>query len=468
MKISKMSRIFIILFLIFIVFLITNKVHANSIDSINMDIYIDSSGNAQVTEVWNVDATQGTEIYHPYYNLGNSKITNLTVSNGNTKYTTLNSWNVDASFNDKINKCGINFVSDGVELCWGISSYGTHTYTVSYNISNFVSELTDSQMVYWTLIPSELSNSVGSVNIKIHSSISFPQTIDVWGYGQYGAPCYVQDGAIQMSSNGILTSSEYMTILAEFPLGTFNTSNNLYNNFDYYYNMAEEGATSYNSSDVSNIANLTTSFLNVLFYVVIIVGIVFSSIFAHKRYNETSLALNFGKDGKKLPKDIPYFREIPCNGDIFRGYFIAYNYGIMKNKTDFLGAILLKWLKEGKIRIEKKTYGKIFSKEETCIVLDSSFNSDNLDENDIHTKLYKASGDGILESNEFKKWCSTHYQEVLGWFDDVLKSERDVLVSEGKIEETESGIFKSKKYIVDSSLKDEAIQLKGLKNFLKD
>ena len=101
-------------------------------------------------------------------------------------------------------------------------------------------------------------------------------------------------------------------------------------------------------------------------------------------------------------------------------------------------------------------------------MLDSSFSSDNLDESDIHTKLYKASGDGILEPNEFKKWCSAHYQEVLGWFDDVLKSERNVLVAEGKIEETESGIFKSKKYIVDSSLKDEAIQLKGLKNFLKD
>ena len=358
MKISKLSKIFITLFFILIVFVITNKVHANSIDSINMDIYVDTSGNAQVTETWIVDATQGTEIYHPYYNLGNSSITNLTVSNDNTKYTTLKNWNINASFNDKINKCGINYISDGVELCWGISSYGTHIYRVNYNISNFVSELTDYQMIYWTLIPSGLSNSVGSVNIKIHSSVSFPQTIDVWGYGQYGAPCYVQDGAIQMSSNGILTSSEYMTILAEFPLGTFNTSNKLFDNFDYYYNMAEEGAISYTGSNSSSFSDNIANIFNVIFYVIFIIGIVFSSIFARKRYNETSLALNFGKDGKKLPKDIPYFREIPCNGDIFRGYFIAYNYGIMKNKTDFLGAVLLKWLKEGKIKIEKRTVRK--------------------------------------------------------------------------------------------------------------
>ena len=57
---------------------------------------------------------------------------------------------------------------------------------------------------------------------------------------------------------------------------------------------------------------------------------------------------------------------------------------------------------------------------------------------------------------------------MLGWFDDVLKSERDALVSAGKITETESGIFHFKKYMVDSTLKDEAVQLKGLKNFLKD
>jgi len=354
MKISKLYKIFIALAIVFIVFLITGKVHANSINSINMDIYIDSSGIAQVTEIWNCTATSGTEIYHPYSNLGNSQITNLAVTDGNTTYTTLSSWNVNASFDSKANKCGINYVSDGVELCWGISSYGTHTYTVSYNISNFVSELTDAQMAYWTLIPSNLSNSVGSVNIKIHSSINFPQTIDVWGYGQYGAPCYVQNGSIQMSSNGSLSASEYMTILAKFPLGTFNLSNKLNNNFAYYQNMASQGAVSYSSPSTPPPYSTFYGILSTIAPILIFILFAAISIFARKGSNISSLKLDFGKDGKKLPKDIPYFRDIPCGGDIFRGYFIAYNYGIMKNKTDFLGAVLLKWLKENKIQIQKK------------------------------------------------------------------------------------------------------------------
>ena len=56
-----------------------NSADANSIDSISMDIAIDNNGNASVTEYWKCYANQGSEIYHPYYNLGNSVISNLSV-----------------------------------------------------------------------------------------------------------------------------------------------------------------------------------------------------------------------------------------------------------------------------------------------------------------------------------------------------------------------------------------------------
>ncbi|MCL2859594.1 MAG: DUF2207 domain-containing protein [Oscillospiraceae bacterium] len=467
MKISKFLKIFIIIFSFSIIFLISNKVNANSIDSINMDISINTNGNAHVTETWNCNATQGTELYHPYYNIGNSNISNLTVTNGNTQYTTLSSWNVNASFSAKQNKCGINYVSNGVELCWGISSYGTHSYVVSYDISNFVSELTDSQMAYWTLIPSDLSNDVGSVDIKIHSDIYFPQTIDVWGFGQYGAPCYVQNGYIEMKSNGTLTSSEYMTILAKFPLGTFTLSNKLNNDFQYYLGMAEQGATNYTNTSSSQ-GYFTNNIVSDLFYILMVVVIFIVSIFVRKNSTSSSLTLDFGKAGKRLPSDVPYFRDIPCKGDIFRAYFIAYNYNLMKNKADFLGAILLKWLKDGKIKVEKRTVGKILHKQETCIILDSSSTFDMPSENELHLNLYEASGDGVLEPNEFKKWCIVNYTKVSKWFDDILIYERDRLVTENTITETESGIFKFKKYVVDSSLKNEAIELKGLKNYLKN
>lgn len=134
-----------------------------------------------------------------------------------------------------------------------------------------------------------------------------------------------------------------MTILAKFPLGTFNTSNKLNHDFNYYYEMAERGAKHYKEDLVSNI----------LAILVIIVPIASIFIIALKTSTNNN-SLNFGKTGNKVPNNVPLFRDIPCKHDIFRAYFIAYNYKLMKNKTDFLGAILLKWLKEDKIKIEKQ------------------------------------------------------------------------------------------------------------------
>ena len=146
---NKYLKVFFILTFFIAIINIKTIVHANSISSIDMDINIDDYGNANITEIWKCNTNQGTESYHPYYNLGNSKITNLTVSDNTKTYTTLNSWN------------------------------GSNTYTVKYTITNFVSSLADCQMVYWTLIPYDFSNSIGSVKIKIHSNKYFQDTIDV-------------------------------------------------------------------------------------------------------------------------------------------------------------------------------------------------------------------------------------------------------------------------------------------------
>ena len=140
----KVLKFLLLISICFLAIGLGNCVKANSIDSISMDIYIDKNGNAKVTEVWNCDANQGTEVYHPYYNLGESEIQNFSVSESSTSYSVLSSWHTSASFSEKAHKCGINYIEDGVELCWGISKYGKHTYTVNYEITNFVSSLTDS------------------------------------------------------------------------------------------------------------------------------------------------------------------------------------------------------------------------------------------------------------------------------------------------------------------------------------
>ena len=457
--------LFIFLFALFL-FSIENKAEANSIQSISMDIFVDDYGDAYVTETWKCNVTQGTEVYHPYYNLGNSTIEDFTVMDGNTEYEQLSYWNTSGTLESKANKSGINKISNGVELCWGISKYGSHTYTAKYTITNFVSETSDAQMIYWTLIPYEFSNSIGNVYIKIHTNFDIADTTDVWGYGNYGGTAYVYDGYIEMQSDGTLETNEYMTVLVKFPLGTFNTTNKLDFDFDHYYNMAEEGATEYTESSSSPFA-IFIGFIIVIFQVVFCVAIVMLIV------NSISSAkgLDYGAEGKKIPKDVPYFRDIPCRKDIYRAYYIGYQYDIIKNKTDILGAIILKWLKDGMIRIESKETGTIFKKENIVIVLKET-NPDNFEENrekELFKMLYKASKDGYLESKEFEKWCENSYSEILYWFDRIIDNEKAKLIQEGLIVEKEEGkIFKSKKCVATRRLKQEAIELAGLKRYLNE
>ena len=117
----KVLKFLLLISICFLAIGLGNCVKANSIDSISMDIYIDKNGNAKVTEVWNCNVSDGTEVYHPYYNLGGSTIYDLTVSEGIKTYTTLSSWNTSGTLSSKAYKCGINTISNGVELCWGIS-----------------------------------------------------------------------------------------------------------------------------------------------------------------------------------------------------------------------------------------------------------------------------------------------------------------------------------------------------------
>ena len=464
---NKLLKIVIMVTFFILAIGLKSGVQANSISSISMDIYVDKSGNAEVTEIWNCSTNQGTEVYHPYYNLGNSKITNLRVFDNAKQYTALSSWDTDKSFNEKAYKCGINTIYNGVELCWGISKYGSNKYTVKYNISNFVSQLTDSQMMYWTLIPYDFSNSIGSVKIKVYADTKFADTIDVWGYGNYGGLCYVNNGAIFMQSNGSLETSEYMTFLAKFPNGTFNASNKLDYGFEYFYEMAEEGSTKYNQKDssvFSKIINVLIIIFSLLFNILPLIIIVALCV---KAATEKKYGFKYGNAKKKIPKNVAYYRDIPCDGDIFRAYYIAYQYDLMKNKTDILGAIILKWLKEGIIRTEQKEKGKAFKKEDTVIILGDDANKqlNNQKETELFNMMYIASKDGILENKEFEKWCKKSYEKILGWFDDILEEQRNNLVENGNIIVEKGGAL-GKKYIATQELKNEAVKLAGLKRFL--
>jgi len=450
----------------YIIFLIacllfTTNVYANDIKKITMDIYVDNNGNAHVKEEWTASLKSGTEGYKPYYNLGTSEITNYKVSMNGTNFTTLGYWDVDASFNEKKYKAGINSIDGGFELCFGITNYGTNTYKMEYTITDFVVSTKDADMIYWQLIPYELSERPDYVYIKIYSDFKYSKDLPVWGYGNYGGYAYVYEegGYIELVHEDELDSDEYMTVLVKFPKGTFNLETKLEEDFEYYFEMAQDGATTYSEEKMSFWMIIIVIFANIVPWVIFVI---ITCYFANNKLYGTK-KLKFYKDAKKI-KNSPYFRDIPCEKDIFKAYWIACQYGLIKNQTDFLGAVLLKWLKEG--RVQNITLeSAILKKEERAIRL---LNSNNLSEIELelYNMMYKASDDGVLESNEFTKWCKKNYNKILKWFNKVIDEITMEYVSKGLITEEQKTF--SKVYVVSDLMKEHAIQMAGLKKFLNE
>ena len=460
-----MKKVYYLISMLFVFFVFSMSVSANTLNKISMDIYVDPNGDAHITEVWNAKLNEGTEGYHPYYNMGNSTITDFSVvDDSGTEYTYLNSWNVKSSFDSKKYKNGIYKTGNEVDLCWGISNYGSRTYTLKYTIKNAIYNTTDSyQIFFWQLIPYEMDPKPKDVYIKIHSDKKYEDTLDVWGYGNYGGTAYVYDGYIEMQppEKG-LKSSDYMTILVKFPANYFNTTNKINKSWQEVFDGAEEGTTKY-SEEEDSVFDFIFAILGAIFYGFMFIGIPILVAFASK--NAGSKIKN-----KVFPgKDVLAFRDLPFKDDFGKAYLVADEYKLTKQKTDYLGAVILKWIKDGNVSVTTEEKG-IFKNKETKI----EFVKDPIDEKELElwNMMKIAAKDNILEKNEFKKYCSNHYSKVLGWFDKVESYEYTKLSSDRQYIDNvmTKGMFGREKQVMGATnlLNEKAAHMAGLKKFFKE
>ena len=357
---------------------------ASTISRIDMDIFVDNSGSAIVTEKWQADVTEGTEGWHPYYHLGMSEISNVKVKMDGKEFTTVDSWNEDSSFSDKAFKAGLYYPSnEEVDVVFGISEYGFHKYEIQYKIDNFVSTTSDADMIYWNLFPYDFSAEPDNVTIRIYSDFKYDDKWDVYVFGKAGKDNnYIYDGEFGLEFAEPVKKDEYITVLFKFPKGTFHTSSVLDNEYQYYYDMAMDGAVNYNDNKSiwDKIGEFFAIMMSIIFAIIPVIVIIIAALFSSSKNNN----IKFGNAGNKVKKDVLPFREIPCKKDIFRAYWVATNYHLTKKKEDFLGSVILGWLKNGNVTIEKVTKKGLFKENiESNIIF-----GERPDSNEFEQKLY--------------------------------------------------------------------------------
>lgn len=434
-------------------------VYADHIYNIDMDIYLEEDGTANITEVWDVQADSGSEWYKQLYNLGTEELSNFKVSmDGRDLQYKL--WNVDESLSAKSGYYGINYVSEGLELCFGKGDMNRHKFTLNYTLSNFITNTSDSQVLYQTLFPNV---TLDNFTVTVSSFYEFPDTLDVWGYGYQGL-AYVEDGKIKMTNDGYTVRNDYVVLLAKFPSATFKTDN--YNgdfgSFDDVLNKANEGTFEYDYGTKQSAWQKILNILSGLVHMIIPLGIIgFAASAAMKS--------GYGyKDNKTIDKkNVPMFRDIPCNKDIYYANTLIFLNNFDYNETNIFGAIILKWLRQGKIAFKNETTG-IFNKETSMIDLTLNPTFDLPIEQELFDIMYKASEDGYLESRELEKWAKKHYEKFLGIFNRIKDQKINELKSNNHIYHRVNKEECKKKNVMDDMIYKDSQELYGLKKFLKE
>jgi len=445
----------ILLFVVTCLLFIPISVSADTIYNVDMDIDMLSDGTANITEIWDVKADSGTEWYKQLYSLGNSELSNFTVMmDGN--YLLYKEWNVDDSLLEKKGRYGINYTNNGIELCFGKGDFRRHKFILKYTLSNYVFNTSDSQVLYWTLMPNV---TLSNFTVNVTSYYEFPDTLDVWGYG-YDGYAYVKDGKISMSNEGEL-NNDSVVLLVKFPLDTFDTANIVeeFNNFKDVHKVAKKGVF------WEKISNFFSNFLYFMMHSLPIICPIFFIIGLSKGVADN----NYGyKNNKEIfRKDVPMFRDIPCNKDIYYANVLIKFNNFGYTDTNILGAIILKWVRNNKILFKNEKKG-IFNKETSIIDLTLNPSFDNEYEEKLFKMMYEASRDGYLETKEFERWCNKNYSDFLSLFKKIENNMISKLKDEGMIYPRTSKEECKYKNVMSDQLYDDSIKLYGLKKYLEE
>lgn len=443
-----------------------------SVDKMTITTTLDQNGNAHIKEVWQMNVHEGTEVYKIMKNMGNKKIKNLKVKDEKNDYLYLSHWDVDASREEKRNKCGlVNSESGYYELCFGVGDYGNRTYTFEYDVTHFVEQYDGDQGFNFAFF-SDLQLDVDQVRITIeYPGYKFSkENSSIYAFGYKGYDVFNSGKVVMGNDEALDNGSNKMQILMRINDGTFKNLTRNSRRFDDILKEAKEGSD-YDSNDNSIlifIFGFIFFFVTVLMFIVIVAAII---------RNKNKECFEDGDDLNIDIKDMNMFRDIPCQRDIFRFYYLAKKAVLISedDRSGLISAILLKWVKEGYIVFEKRTEKHMifFSKDGFSIDLDREIITGNTFEQQLLNNFRKASGKNMaLETGEFESWCSKHYEKIEDWFEDIdnhmnsqLKKEQ-LFRSEKRISKVL--FFKVKNYtkVYSMKVKEEMEHIVGLKKFL--
>lgn len=450
-----------------------------SINSIDVTVDLMKDGSANIKQVWHTELYSGTELYIPQMGLENIEIKNFEVSDvAYGQYKNIGDWDVDASFDEKAGKCGLNQVSNGIELCWGKTQFGDNTYTVTYTMTNFVKEYTDGSFGFYSRfvnqgidpLPQKVSVTIQQAGAKFSK-----ENAGIWGYGLNGEIGFTPDGKVLVDSSEPFSSKSHATIVMRLDQSLIGQAAPSNKSFDKIQNIALQGSDyNYDEAFGNSYEEESSIWENIMMFLIAAIPIltllgVFGSSHA-KKSGSKNIAPPIDR------RDLAYYRDIPYDGALPPAFYILDNYGELANKSDVINAYFLRWIKSGVVTVEsrdKKTFLGLGAKTATSLV----FHPDNNDMSPLEKSLYDimiqaAGSDGILQENELRTWSNTNYDTLSTWFESVSHSGANYYQNNNLVTSTEEPYAFNLLHKTVTKVNDAGLQantnLLGFKKYLQD
>ena len=435
--------------------LCTPSLAASRVSEMELDVALRPDGSAHITQVWTTDTDEGTEFYLGCRDSGYLTITDFSVSDQNGSYVYVEGWDVDASFEEKANRCGILETDEGVELCWGISEYGENRYTIEYVLHDLVGSYSDADGFNHRFVD-EMNFFPTDVALTIRNQDGTPLTdeiCDIWAFG-FDGQIRFEDGVIRAWSEEPLERDQHMTVMVSLEKGVLSPRRAVEDSFETVKERALVGSDYGDGEDAEWDDEPLTAGDVLLFAAIILTPVLLILLLV-------VLLVKVGKARrKKRMEQAGYFRDAPNDGNLNVTYQLGLCSGLCKEDA-LLGAYLMRLISQGCLESTDNS----IDAESVRLRLDHAPQSGNAYEDALYTILEAAAGaDGVLDPNELERYCGQNYIPLSHFMESCERSGKQTLIRSGCLKGAVLGNDKD----LTKKGQQELDEVYGLKHFLLD
>ena len=439
-------------YLLLLLFIFPCVVYGSEIRRDLIDVTIHADGTASFTETWEVPQQNDSYFQKDFFNVKGMEISNFKIVNkSGLEYKYVNRLNKDErkTFSRTKHERSVSY---NIEL----DTYKDDVYTITYDVDGMIKKYNDNTYgIDYTFIGINYSMKINSILIKITSEVPLMETnTALYGLGK-DLVLNLTDGVINLNTYTYDNKST-VRLFTKFTDLTFDKYINVDSTFQETYDKAKN-----QNAYVAYILNIISmrTFLILVVIVVLLIGSIITITIINKKKSKKE----FNGIDTYMNKTIPtldeadYYKDISIY-DLYKAGFLASYFNISKNRSDLVGAFLLKWMYDGIVDVFPKDNKPFIRLNHDTLMDDIQLDKD------LYGMLKESSLHNIIDGSKLERFSNNHYLRVMTWYNMGVSN----VINEAVMVNSVKRINKGNK--VHLELQDqmiaEAKNLQGLKKYL--